>query len=69
MSKKEYDRKVSSGISLSTLIFLIFLTLKLGGWGVVATWSWVWVFSPLWIPIAVASIIIGVMALIVYFLS
>ena len=69
MSKKEYDKKVSSGISLSTLIFLIFLTLKLGGWGVVATWSWWWVFSPLWIPITVASIIIGVMALIVYFLS
>ena len=67
MSKKEYDKKVSSGISLSTLIFLIFLTLKLGGWGVVATWSWWWVFSPLWIPIAIILLIIifaGIISLI-----
>jgi predicted RND superfamily exporter protein len=69
MSKKEYDKKVSSGISLSTLIFLIFLTLKLGGWGVVATWSWWWVFSPLWIPIVGVLFILGIMALIIHFLS
>jgi len=67
MSKKEYNKKVSSGIGLGTLIFLVFLTLKLGGWGVVATWSWFWVFSPLWIPFAVVSIIICVMTLIIYF--
>jgi hypothetical protein len=69
MSKKEYNKKVSSGVGLGTLIFLVFLTLKLGGWGVVATWSWFWVFSPLWIPFAVALLILGVIALIVYFLS
>jgi predicted RND superfamily exporter protein len=69
MSKKEYDKKVSSGIGLGTLIFLIFLTLKLGGWGVVATWSWWWVFSPLWIPIVGVLFILGVMALIIHFLS
>ena len=69
MSKKEYDKKVGSGIGLGTLIFLIFLTLKLGGWGVVATWSWWWVFSPLWIPIVGVLFILGVMALIIHFLS
>lgn len=69
MSKKEYDRKVSSGISLSILIFLIFLTLKLGGWGVVATWSWWWVFSPLWVPIVGVLFILCIMALIIHFLS
>jgi hypothetical protein len=37
---------------------LIFLTLKLGGWGVVATWSWWWVFSPLWIPLGMVGIIV-----------
>lgn len=31
------------------IMFLIFLTLKLAGIGVVATWSWWAVTSPLWI--------------------
>ena len=56
------DNKDSKGIGLSTILFLIFLTLKLGGWGVVATWSWWWVFSPIWIPVAIvfiAAAIIG----------
>jgi len=56
-----------SGLGIGTILFLIFLTLKLGGWGVVATWSWWWVFSPLWIPIAIILLIIifaGIISLI-----
>ena len=53
----------SGGLSLGTILFLIFLTLKLGGWGVVATWSWWWVFSPLWIPILFV-IIVSLLAII-----
>lgn len=41
----------SGGLGIGMILFLIFLTLKLGGWGVVATWSWWWVTSPLWIPV------------------
>ena len=41
-----------NGIGIGTVLFLIFLTLKLAGIGQVATWSWWWVTSPLWIPIA-----------------
>lgn len=37
----------SSGISLTTVLFLIFLILKLTG---NIDWSWWWVTSPLWIP-------------------
>lgn len=58
----EKNNKGSQGIGLGTILFLIFLTLKLGGWGVVATWSWWWVFSPIWIPIGIvfiAAAIIG----------
>lgn len=40
-------------ISLPIVLFLIFLTLKLAGIGIVANWSWLWIFSPLWIPIAI----------------
>ena len=47
------NKNTSNGIGLGTILCLIFLTLKLGGWGVVATWSWWWVFSPIWIPTSV----------------
>jgi hypothetical protein len=56
-----------SGLGIGTILFLIFLTLKLGGWGVVATWSWWWIFSPIWIPIAIILLIIifaGIISLI-----
>lgn len=39
----------STGFPILTILFLIFLTLKLAGIGVVATWSWWTVTSPLWI--------------------
>ena len=58
----EKSNKGSTSLGLGTILFLIFLTLKLGGWGVVATWSWWWVFSPIWIPVAivfVAAFIVG----------
>ena len=35
------------------ILGLIFVTLKLAGIGVVATWSWLWVLSPFWIPLAI----------------
>jgi hypothetical protein len=44
----------SGGISLLGLIFVVFLVLKLAEIGTVATWSWWWVTSPLWLPFAVA---------------
>lgn len=33
------------------ILALIFITLKLTDY---ITWSWLWVLSPLWIPIAIA---------------
>jgi hypothetical protein len=39
----------SGGIEISTVLFLIFLVLKLIG---TISWSWWWVFAPLWIPFA-----------------
>jgi hypothetical protein len=63
------EKTTSSGIGLGTLIFLIFLTLKLGGWGIVATWSWWWIFSPLWIPIVGILLVLFIAFLISYFLS
>lgn len=36
------------------LLLVIFIVLKLIG---VITWSWWWVLSPLWIPLAIALIV------------
>lgn len=35
-------------IGIAGVVFLIFLTLKLTGIGVVATWSWAAITAPLW---------------------
>jgi hypothetical protein len=48
------NQNKSTGASLSTVLFLIFLVLKLTG---AINWSWWWVTSPLWIPFA---LIVGV---------
>lgn len=51
------ENKKSARIGLGSLIFIIFLVLKLAKIGDVANWSWWWVVSPLWIPIALILII------------
>jgi len=56
--------KQSSDIGFFTILFLIFLTLKLAGLGVVADWSWWWVTAPLWLPIVAALIVLAVAAFI-----
>ena len=37
------------GIGFAGLLAIVFITLKLTGY---ITWSWWWVLSPLWIPLA-----------------
>ena len=66
--KKEFkmnDKKATTGgLGIGTILFLIFLTLKLAEVGPVAKWSWWWVTSPLWIPLAlvgvIAAIVVGI---------
>jgi hypothetical protein len=60
----EKNNKSTQGLGLGTILFLIFLTLKLGGWGVVATWSWWWVFAPIWIPVTLIFVIAFIVGLI-----
>ena len=50
---------VNGGVGIYSLLALIFITLKLTKTGVVATWSWLWVLSPLWIPFVLGMTIIG----------
>ncbi len=41
-----------SGLSLTAVLFIVFLVLKLTG---NIDWSWWWVTSPLWIPLALVA--------------
>ena len=46
------------------ILGLIFVTLKLAEIGVVATWSWWWVLSPFWIPLAIVFAVLGIAGMI-----
>ena len=52
------DKEGSISTISATLIFLVFFVLKVAGIGVVANWSWWWIFSPFWIPLALGLIIL-----------
>ena len=61
MSKQ---KTTTTSIGLGGIIFIVFLILKLAEIGQVATWSWWWVTSPLWIPITFVLGFIGIIFLI-----
>ena len=51
-----------SGIGLGTLLTVAFVVLKLCG---VISWSWWWVFAPIWIPITLVLffLILGIIVI------
>lgn len=54
----------SGGIGFCGLLAIVFITLKLCG---IIKWSWWWVTSPLWIPVAIAIVIIIFWGLFLFF--
>ena len=61
------NSNTSNGVSLGTVLFLIFLMLKLTD---KIDWSWWWVTSPLWIPVALGlSILVLAFLLVIVALS
>ena len=44
------DSTRGGGISFGGLLAIVFITLKLTGY---IDWSWWWVLSPFWIPLAI----------------
>jgi hypothetical protein len=69
MENKMSDSNSSAktgGISFTGALALVFIVMKLMGWGAVATWSWWWVLSPLWLPIV---IVLGFMAIVFLFVA
>jgi hypothetical protein len=60
MSNSSSSSASSGGMDFTGALTILFIGLKLGG---VITWPWLWVLSPLWIPIALL-LGIGIIALI-----
>lgn len=56
----------NNGLTFSTVLFFIFLVLKLCG---VINWPWILVLAPIWIPLAIAVFFITIMFLIERFLN
>lgn len=52
---KEKTTNISNGAQFLGLLFLLFLGLKLGH---VIEWSWWWIFSPIWIPLGLATVLL-----------
>lgn len=50
-----------SGIGLDVILFVVFLILKLTGH---IDWSWWWVTSPIWIPIAIVLVFLVFVAVV-----
>ena len=51
----------SGGISFCGLLAIVFITLKLTGF---IHWSWLWVLTPLWGPLALVLVILAVAAVV-----
>lgn len=58
----EKNKTMSATSLLCVLLTVLFVGLKLTN---IITWSWIWVLSPLWIPICL-SIIIMIVCLLLY---
>ena len=54
------DNTTSRGIGFYGLLTIVFIVLKLCK---VIAWKWIWVLSPLWIPLSIATLlaIIGIL--------
>lgn len=49
--------ELNTGTLFLELMFLMFLGLKIAG---LIDWSWWWVFAPIWVPLLLAVVVIGV---------
>lgn len=57
----EINSSGAGGIGVAGLLGIAFIVLKLCG---VIDWSWGWVLSPFWIPIAFVLLVVGIVLLV-----
>ena len=56
----------SSGIGFIGLLTIAFIVLKLTGY---IAWSWWWVLSPVWVPLAVVVVFLVFVAVVGYWIA
>jgi len=61
MSNRDSTVKVTGGLSFTSVLTIVFIVLKLLGH---ISWSWWWVFSPIWIELAILVLILVVLGII-----
>lgn len=57
----ETKTTTSGGIGFAGLLIVLFIGLKLTNY---IAWSWWWVLSPLWIPLAIVAVVLIIMLII-----
>lgn len=63
----EQRKKVTVNFGgIGTILAIIFMVLKLTG---NIDWSWVWVFAPIWIPLAIVLGILAIYGIIVVIIA
>ena len=63
----EQGKKVTINFGgIGTVLAIVFMVLKLTG---NIDWPWVWVFAPIWIPLALAVAILALYGLIVLIIA
>jgi len=55
------ENENSGGIGFLGLLTILFIGLKLTGY---IAWSWIWVLSPIWVPIVIGVVIFGLLVII-----
>lgn len=60
------DKGKSSGIGIFGVCLIVFIILKLTN---LINWSWFWVLSPIWIPVALVIFIILLISVINIFIK
>lgn len=56
------NSKNTGRVGFLGLLTLLFIGLKLTGY---IAWSWIWVLSPIWIPISIALLILSVVVILI----
>lgn len=51
--KKKNSTCTGSGVGFTGLLTIVFIVMKLMGY---INWAWIWVFSPLWIGLAISIV-------------
>ena len=64
--KMKHKNEATGGIGFCGLLTIVFIVLKLTGY---IGWNWLWVISPLWIPLAIVFGIFGIVMIVILILA